>query len=174
MLGTFNKTIAPALGVGLMLVPRHLVDERWSAYGQPPSTLVQAPMQSFVAAGGLDRYLHRRRAVHRRARSVFVSALGPLESRGVHVGGIDAGLHLLLRVPSLPPAAILDGLAVARLRAPLRSYYTYAPDNEDAAVVIGYGHLNEWESKEAAQRLAYALGRALSSYLGLGLGITSC
>lgn len=162
MLGTFNKTIAPAVGIGTMIVPRRLLDDRWPLPGQPPSTLVQAPMEAFVRHGRLDRYLQRRRAAHRRTRSVFTTALGALGHAGVSIGGIDAGLHLLLRVP---PSVSRDELATALLtagvRVPFRDDYTYAPPSGEPALVVGYGHLSERESKEAAHRLARALRAAI-------------
>jgi GntR family transcriptional regulator / MocR family aminotransferase len=85
--------------------------------------IVQLTMADFIAGGRYDRHIRRTRGRYRRRRDALVSALAGFD---VEIGGLSAGLHLLLGLPDGAEHEVLRrageagvGLAgLSRLRHP--------------------------------------------------------
>jgi len=142
--GSISKTLAPGLRIGWMVAPGRLVDAVASAklfddLGTP--VVEQLALADFLERGELDRHLRRTRAVYRARRDALVAALGRWLP-DCTVGGVAAGLHLLIELP--------DGMnevgALAAARAAGIGLYglgehTVRP--RAAALLLGYGRIAE-------------------------------
>ncbi|BBZ30864.1 putative transcriptional regulator, GntR family protein [Mycolicibacterium madagascariense] len=98
-LGSASKSLAPALRLGWMVLPDHLVDRVLAAMGGQQfyvDAITQLTMADFIAHGSYDRHIRRMRLSYRRRRDRLVHALRPYD---VTVTGLPAGLHLLLTLP---------------------------------------------------------------------------
>ncbi|WP_084718351.1 PLP-dependent aminotransferase family protein [Streptacidiphilus carbonis] len=143
-LGTASKSLAPALRLGWMALPEHLVDRVVTAKHageRHPSVLDQLTLAEFIASGGYDRHLRAMRLRYRRRRDRLVAALAE-RVPAVRVGGIAAGLHAVLRLPPGTEQEVLRsadwlGLAVQGLD----SFRHPAVPRSEAAdgLVVGYG-----------------------------------
>ena len=174
LLGATSKTLAPAFGIGWMVVP-----ERWRAAvlgvsvrrgpTPGPATLDQLTLARFVADGAYARHLRAARARYARRRSALLAALGD-QLPGARVGGIAAGMHVTvdltgLDLPGVEPGGI-DAAAVAREGAArdvalvdLRRYQA-APSARSTVLVIGYGNLADARLEEAVRSLRAAVEAA--------------
>ncbi|AWB82495.1 PLP-dependent aminotransferase family protein [Corynebacterium yudongzhengii] len=90
MLGSFAKTLSPALGLGYLIAPEAL-RERVFALATPVSGIVQDAMAEFLAHDGLRRHTARMRREYRRRQRLF---------REVFPAGhaMDGGLHAVIEV----------------------------------------------------------------------------
>lgn len=178
LLGSISKTLAPAFGLGWMVVPT-----RWrvsmispaasagpaSAAGAP-SVLDQLAFARFVSSGAYDRHLRATRTRYRRRRDAVLTAL-ERELPGARVRGIAAGMHLLLELASgdgpVPDAADVAREAAARDVAvvDLRRYQV-RPAARSTTLVLGYGNLADARVDEAVARLASAVRAAASPRAG--------
>lgn len=164
--GTMSKVMFPALRLGYMVVPEHLV-EPFAAIRRltdtHPSTLVQPALAEFIRDGSLAAHIRRMRALYAERQAQLLAAA----SR--HLGGrlglrpAEAGMHL---VGQLPPDA--DDAAIAQRAGelgvevtPLSALYQGTPDRR--GLLLGYAGLAEIEIESGMKALARALAGTPSS-----------
>ena len=142
-LGSVSKSLSPALRLGWMVLPGHLVDEVLAAKGEREawtSMTDQLTLADFIDSGAYDRHIRRMRLRYRRRRDQLVATLAE-RAPHVRVTGIAAGLHAVLRLPpgtepSVLKGAAWQGLAVEGLAA-YRHPGAVMPGHD--GLVVGYG-----------------------------------
>ncbi|MEV0638926.1 PLP-dependent aminotransferase family protein [Streptomyces sp. NPDC050619] len=141
-LGTASKSLAPGLRLAWMVLPPSLVEEVTSAKGgvETCGVLDQLTLAEFLTSGAYDRHVRASRLRYRRRRDTLVEALAA-QAPAVHITGIAAGLHAVLRLPpgteqSVVQAAAWQGLALYGL-----SFFRHeaAVTEPLDALVVGYG-----------------------------------
>jgi GntR family transcriptional regulator / MocR family aminotransferase len=142
--GSTSKTLAPGLRIGWMVAPGRLVDEVAGAkllddLGTP--VVEQLALADFLERGELDRHLRRTRAVYRGRRDTLVAAL-ERHLPGYTVGGVAAGLHLVMELP----ARMDEEAALAAARAAGIGLYglgEHSVRRRAPALLLGYGRIAE-------------------------------
>jgi GntR family transcriptional regulator/MocR family aminotransferase len=155
LLKSVSKTLSPALGIGWIATPT-----RWTAAlrgveqpGATPPVLDQLAFAALLESGDYDRHLRRVRHRYRQRRDALIAELGRTLPR-LQVGGIAAGLHLVLRLPdAVDSADVLRSAAAASLRlADVRSYHDDAARSTNG-LVLGYGNLADTAVVDAVRAL---------------------
>jgi GntR family transcriptional regulator/MocR family aminotransferase len=157
--GTFSKTLFPALRLGYAVLPRPLVrpflaakwvGDRFSA------TLVQQAVADFIASGQFERYLRRAGTRNAGRRRALIGALRQHFGERVEIGGENTGVHLLVWLNDTRPAG-LDALIESAARAgvgiySIAPYYSRAPRR--AGLLFGYASLTESQIRAGIRLLA--------------------
>jgi GntR family transcriptional regulator / MocR family aminotransferase len=156
-LGSVSKTLAPALRMGWIFTPPRfrdgiLTEKYLSCRGVPQ--LDQAALARLIETGRFDRHLRRVRDCYRRRRDALISAVAE-SMAGATITGLDAGHHVVLRLPAgvdeerVVAHARAAGIAVRGL-----SDYRVTPDDPapcgfvPAALVIGFGNVTTRQIRE--------------------------
>ncbi|MGW7451346.1 MocR-like pyridoxine biosynthesis transcription factor PdxR [Streptomyces sp. NPDC054787] len=140
--GSLSKSLSPALRLGWLVLPDHLVDQVLAAKGLRESwasALDQLALADFIECGAYDRHVRRMRLRYRARRDHLVSVLSA-RTPHIRVTGISAGLHAVLE---LPPGQEAPTLAAARAAGfaldGLSSYHhPSSPTPPREGLVVGY------------------------------------
>ncbi|WP_367326201.1 PLP-dependent aminotransferase family protein [Streptomyces sp. HUAS ZL42] len=154
--GTASKTLGPALRLGWLVLPPHLVDAVADAKlhsDHHTESIGQLALAELIDSHAYDRHVRACRLRYRRRRDQLLGRLGARHS----VRGIAAGLHALVEVDDegeVLARAEAEGLAVGRL-----GEHWHAPGGEGRpqGLVVGYGTPRERVYPEALE----VLGRVL-------------
>lgn len=96
--GTFSKTLCPALRLGYVIVPPLLVDAFVAAKGASvghTASVEQAVLADFIDEGHYARHVRRMRLVYAERQAALVSAASAHLSNWVDVRPSAAGMHLV-------------------------------------------------------------------------------
>ncbi len=155
-IGTVSKTLAPALRLGWLVVPAHLVDEvertkRLLDHFSP--ALDQLTLAEFLSRGDYDRHVRRARGVYRGRRDRLIAALAR-HLPELKVEGVAAGLHLVVRLPAgVDDRAIARDAKSAGIDVAALTAFRIQPANS-GGLVIGYGRVQELAIEPAVRELA--------------------
>lgn len=132
MLGSFAKTLSPAVGLGYLIVPEH-IRARVTAVATPVSGIVQDALSAFLAGDGVRSHTATMRREYARRRRLFTEVF----PAGI---AMDGGLHAVIEVddePAVVAAARAHGFGVEGLG----DYWTSATRS---GIVLGLGtHTDE-------------------------------
>jgi GntR family transcriptional regulator/MocR family aminotransferase len=141
--GTFSKSLVPALRAGYLVAPPSLHDALVGArqladgYGAPAE---QVALARFVTDGLLARHLRRARTTYAERRELVIDGLGRFLGDRLELVPCAAGLHVTATFVdrdiddvAVVGAAAAEGIAVEAL-----STYTVGPDPRPG-LALGYG-----------------------------------
>lgn len=157
--GTFSRTISPALRIGYLVAPKRLMPAltaaKWLS-DRHTVTLEQQTLAEFIDGGAYERYLRRARRQIAMRRDALLDAVHDHLGDRVIVTGGGSGLHVVLWPR--------DGVSEAEVieRAARRSvgvygmarYFLKRPKN--AGIMLGFSRLDESRIREGVRRLASA------------------
>ncbi|MEP6648293.1 MAG: PLP-dependent aminotransferase family protein [Lapillicoccus sp.] len=170
--GSFSKTMLPALRLGFVVVPPTLRSAlraaRQLSDGFSPVP-TQAALARFIDEGMLARHVRKASGVYATRHAAVLAALEPVP--GLHVVPSSAGLHVCAR---LPTARTGDGRRVVsaarRVGVAVESLTDYYWDGQGSAsttstpsgvegVAVGYGAVADDRLTEGLRRLVRVLRR---------------
>lgn len=160
-IGTFSKSIAPAIRVSYMVLPKSLMElyrQRGRTISCTVSRVDQMLIAGFLNEGYYERHLNKMRAIYKSRHDVLLEELKAF--RGIcHVSGEHAGVHVLLTFTNgIPEQELIDraaenGVAVYGLS---RYYVGEVKLPEAATLILGYANVPEPEIHSAMERLRRA------------------
>lgn len=159
-IGTFSKTLFPALRLGYMVIPPDLVDRFLAvrhAMDIYPSYLYQAVLSDFIRQGHFARHIRRTRLIYGDRRSKLVDALRKQLGPGLPILGAEAGMHLVVKLPKQ-----YRDTELAR-RAPGEKLWLwplspcYSSGDFRQGLILGFGSTTESAIPGAVRRLAALL-----------------
>jgi GntR family transcriptional regulator/MocR family aminotransferase len=161
--GSFSKTLFPALRLGFVIVPPDLQDRLVAARAaadQHPPALDQAVLTDFIVEGHFARHLRRMRT-HYRARLAAVDAAAKRFCQGaLQLRPVQTGLHVVADLEDADAAAVTRGAAARGVEvAPLSAYYA-RPERAPNGLVLGFAAARPEAAGRAMERVAAAIEAA--------------
>lgn len=158
--GTFSRTMFPALRIGYVVAPRPLVDAflaaKWLA-DRHTAVLEQETLAEFIASGAYERHLRRARRANTTRRAALLSAIERHLGDRVTVSGSRSGTHIVL----WPRTKVSEAATVARAAAAgvgingIAGYYLRQPSQP--GFLLGYANLTVTQINEGIRRLGEVL-----------------
>jgi GntR family transcriptional regulator/MocR family aminotransferase len=160
--GTFSKTLFPALRIGFLVVPGDLVDgfarARLASDVHPP-VLEQSILAAFMLRGHYQRHLRRMQAVYAERLDALQSAIertgAALCLRPVH-----SGLHAIADLEAGDAEQVARAAAARNVEAMPLSAYHYAHAEPPNALVLGFGAVRPIAIRAGVSQLAAAIDAA--------------
>ena len=161
-IGTFSKSIAPAIRIGFLVLPQELMmryREKAGFFSSTVSRPDQNILYQFLTEGHYERHLNRMRAVYKGKHDILLGGLRDFEE-AFSIGGEYAGLHVLLTdrkgrytEEELEKAAGKKGIRVYGL-----SRYFIHPEHNSypPTVLLGYASLSAEEIQRGLKGLKEA------------------
>ena len=153
-LGTFSKSIAPAIRLSYMVLPKNLMEEyqrKASFINSTVSKVDQQIVQRFIEEGYYERHLNKTRALYKNRHDVLIDALKPLEDI-CKISGEHAGVHILLTFENgWTEKDLVETAREKDIRVyALSDYCIQERNSEKATVLLGYANMKEEDIREAA------------------------
>ncbi|HUQ09596.1 MAG TPA: PLP-dependent aminotransferase family protein [Steroidobacteraceae bacterium] len=157
-LGTFSKTLFPALRLGFLIAPRDLHDgfvaARLATDLHPP-VLEQRVLAAFIQRGHYDRHLRRMQAAYAERLDALRRALarsgGPFKLRPV-----QAGMHAVVDVEGVSAERVHEAALASGIETmPLSAYYRGEAPRPNA-LLLGFGAVTPAAIRAGVMRLVRA------------------
>jgi GntR family transcriptional regulator/MocR family aminotransferase len=160
-IGTFSRSIAPAIRISYMVLPKSLLKvyhEKCDFYASTVSRVDQHILARFLTEGHFERHLNKMRKVYRVKHDALLEELSALEPE-IEVTGENAGIHLLLTSRTGKSETWLEKEAAeagVRVYGMSRNRIGETGKNEAGTVILGYASCSMEEIREGARMLARA------------------
>lgn len=160
-LGTFSKTIFPALRLGCLVVPADLTEifaaVRVMTDLHSP-TIEQAVLAEFIGDGHFSRHLRRMRGIYWERQQILVSEVGKYLEGFLEITPAELGMDLIGWLPE----GVSDrevSLCTKEMKlktVPVSAYYV-DQTNVRGGLFLGYTAFNEKQIKNGVRQLAKAV-----------------
>ena len=163
-IGTFSKTLFPALRLGYVVVPPRLVDAFVTARlvsDRHSSVVEQAVLADFIAGGHYARHLRRMRALYAERQEALVAAARELLGDVLDVRPTDAGMNVIAWLPpGVDDRAVYRAALEAGVEAPPLSPFSQAP-LERGALFLNFSGYEPAALRGAMVKLACVVRRVV-------------
>ncbi len=163
-LGTFSKTIFPALRLGYMVVPTDLIEVFAAARALTDlhSPLIeQAVLAEFIAERHFARHIRRMRAMYEERQQILVDEARMNLKGMLEVAPAEAGMHLI----GWLPRGIYDrdvSRRAAEVNLNLAPFSAYCINEKlRGGLLLGYTAFNEKQIKLGVKKLARVLNEII-------------
>ena len=155
--GSFSKTLFPALRLGYMVLPARLHDRVTGAMrlrGATQPGMAQTVVARFMADGHFSKHLRRMRTLYRARRQALTDALEAMFPTMLTITPRDGGMQIVARLPpNIRDTDLVARAALAGITIQALSQFAMA-DQRDNALVLGFTNLpveQAWATCEALQ-----------------------
>jgi GntR family transcriptional regulator / MocR family aminotransferase len=154
-IGTFSKTLTPALRMGYVvatpLLRERLIDVKRATDRHSPWP-TQRVLASFLDSGRLETHIARMRRHYGQKRQLLADIFTQVEGLA-HLQGLEAGLHVFVQLdPSIDPERVIAAAAARGVGVTsIESYFVGAPDR--GGILLGYGGLSPEQIQTGASTL---------------------
>lgn len=159
-IGTFSRSIAPAIRMSYMVLPKPLFEKYKSGisfYSSSVSRIDQRIVNAFINEGYYERHLNKMRATYKNKREVLISTIKKYAKNSKIIGD-EAGIHILIEIDNgmseeeIVTKARKNGVKVY----PLSDYYI---DDEYSkikipTILIGYAVIGIEDIKRGIEKIA--------------------
>lgn len=158
-MGTFSKSIAPAIRVAYMVLPEQLLpcyEKNASSFSSSVSRVDQKIIREFLEQGYYERHMNKMRGIYKNKHDLLLKELKSIEVIS-QVKGANAGVHLLVQFQNGMTEEEAVSLAKKeKINLYPVSDYLIQRKIMEPTILLGFATIKEEEIKPAIQRLKAA------------------
>jgi len=161
--GSFSKTLFPALRLGFLIVPADLVDSLVAARtvaDQHPPVLDQAILADFIEQGHFARHLRRMRVAYRERLEALTAATDRYCRDALRVRPTRTGLHVIADLDGADAARVSREAATRGVEATALAAYCVGREEPANALVLGFAAVRPEAARRGMERLAASIEAA--------------
>ena len=156
-LGSFSKSISPAIRVSYLVLPKTLLNiyqKKLPYFICPVPTLNQKILYKFIKDGYFVKHINKMRTLYKKKREFLVNTIKTYSSKildkEIYIQGADAGLHLVIKLDKkINEKEFLKECLENSLKLySLEEYNIEEIDNEVSYFLLGYANLTNKEIEE--------------------------
>lgn len=157
-MGTFSKSIAPAIRMSYMVLPFPLLQEyarKFRFLHSTVSKIDQLVVEQFMEEGYYERHLNKMRALYKNRHDVLLNCLKQWKDYFT-ISGENAGVHLLLHLKNgMSEEEFMKAAKKKEIRVyGLSEYYITIPAKKyQPTILLGYANMDEGKIKKAVEVL---------------------
>lgn len=160
-IGTFSRTVFPALRIGYLIAPKPMIPAlmgaKWLADRHTP-TLEQETLAEFISSGAYERHLRSLRRTNEIRRAVLLESIDRYLGDRVRVTGARAGTHVVLWPKSRDSEAKIVEAAAAKEVTIFGIGPYYFGRQKNPGLMLGYSRIDEKDIREGIRRLGEVIG----------------
>ena len=156
-LGSFSKSISPAIRVSYLVLPKALLNiyqKKLPYFICPVPTLNQKILYKFIKDGYFVKHINKMRTLYKKKREYLVNTIkinsSKILDKEISIQGADAGLHLVIKLnKKINEKMFLKECLENSLQLySLEEYYLEEIYNETSSFLLGYANLANKEIDE--------------------------
>ena len=161
-LGTFSRTIAPAIRIGFMVLPDGLLKvyrKKLAFLACTVPRIDQAVLTEFILGGHYERHINKARKIYKSRHDKLISSLKAFGDKVKIMGG-NAGMHLLVKFKlEMSEEEVVSRAEKSGIKLVGLSKHRIGenPESSEAYILIGYGNISEDRIKKGVSILAESL-----------------
>ena len=155
--GTFSRTIFPALRIGYLIAPKSLAPAltagKWLC-DRHTATLEQETLAEFIQTGAYERHLRRARRLNALRRRALLEAVHEFLGERVRLTGDGSGAHVALWLRArVSEEAVIERAAAKDVAVyGIARHFLQRPHR--TGLMLGYSRMREEDIREGVRRLA--------------------
>jgi GntR family transcriptional regulator/MocR family aminotransferase len=158
--GTFSRTVFPALRIGYLIVPKSLTAAftaaKWLNDLHSP-TLEQATLAEFINNGMYERHLQRLRRRNAARRAALLDAIHRHLKDRFEITGDGSGSHIVLWPPRRASERTILARAAERGVGVYGMSHCYLAKPARPGIILGYSRMNENDIREGIRLFSQTL-----------------
>jgi GntR family transcriptional regulator/MocR family aminotransferase len=161
--GSFSKTLFPALRLGFLVVPPDLQDGLVAARAtadQHPPVLDQAVLADFLGEGHFARHLRRMRVAYRERLEALTDVAARFCGGILRLRPTRTGLHAIADLDGADAVRVSEEAAARGVEVTPLSAYFAGPGRHANALVLGFAAVGAEAARRGMERLAAAIDAA--------------
>ena len=158
-LGTFSRTIAPAIRIGFMVLPDGLLKvyrKKLAFLACTVPRIDQAVLTEFILGGHYERHINKARKIYKSRHDKLISSLKVFGDKVKIMGG-NAGMHLMVKFKlEMSEKEVVSRAEKSGIKLVGLSKHRIGenPEGGEACILIGYGNISEDRIEEGIKILA--------------------